>query len=394
LLIQPSKEGLKHKIGERKDFVNGGIYLIQNDGQLVEMTEKAYDSEHLLQGLLAQYPNLLAGDQMDNSQPRRWLLISRERGVPSEEGGNFRWSVDHLFLDQDAIPTIVEVKRSSDTRIRREVVGQILDYAANAVVYWPVETIRAEFEANHEDPQQIIAEFLSGIETDEEEFWQKAKTNLQAGKVRLVFVADEIPTELRRVVEFLNQQMDPAEVLAVEVKQYVGGDLKTLVPRVIGQTVEAQRKKSSATRTGRQWDEVRFFEELEAQAPQAREPARAIFEWARDHTSTIRWGKGSKYGSFYPTINHQGAEITPLSVQTLGSFSVWFGELKNQPPFADENKRFELLRRLNEISEVTVPRRAIDKYPNIPLTTLNEGEARAQFVRILDWIVQELKTTI
>jgi len=40
-------------------------------------------------------------------------------------------------LDQDAIPTIVEVKRSTDTRIRREVVGQMLGYAANAVVYCP-----------------------------------------------------------------------------------------------------------------------------------------------------------------------------------------------------------------------------------------------------------------
>jgi hypothetical protein len=67
-------------------------------------------------------------------------------------GSGNRWSVDHLFLDQDAVPTIVEVKRSTDTRIRREVVGQMLDYAANAVVYWPVEAIRAEFEANQEDP--------------------------------------------------------------------------------------------------------------------------------------------------------------------------------------------------------------------------------------------------
>ena len=32
------------------------------------------------------------------------------------------------------MPTLVEVKRSSDTRIRREVVGQMLHYAANAVV--------------------------------------------------------------------------------------------------------------------------------------------------------------------------------------------------------------------------------------------------------------------
>jgi hypothetical protein len=39
------------------------------------------------------------------------------------------------------VPTLVEVKRSDDTRIRREVVGQMLDYAANGVVYWPGEVL-------------------------------------------------------------------------------------------------------------------------------------------------------------------------------------------------------------------------------------------------------------
>jgi hypothetical protein len=48
-------------------------------------------------------------------------------------------------------------------------------------------------------------------------FWSRVKTNLQAGRIRMVFVADEIPIELARVVEFLNTEMDPAEVLAVEV---------------------------------------------------------------------------------------------------------------------------------------------------------------------------------
>jgi hypothetical protein len=94
-----------------------------------------------------------------------------------------------------------------------------------------------------------------------EQFWQKAKTNLQAGRVRMVFVADEIPSELQRIVEFLNGQMDPAEVLAVEIKQYVGRGLQTLVPRVLGQTVEAIIKK-----TGRQinkWDKASFFKVLE-----------------------------------------------------------------------------------------------------------------------------------
>ncbi len=67
--------------------MSGGIYLIQENGQLVdckerkslmEMKEQAYDSEELLQQLLVKYPNLLAGDQMNSISPRRWLLVSRE----------------------------------------------------------------------------------------------------------------------------------------------------------------------------------------------------------------------------------------------------------------------------------------------------------------------------
>jgi hypothetical protein len=73
-------------------------------------------------------PSAIGGNQIDAKEPKRFLLIEQECGVPAREAGADRWSIDHLFIDQDAIPTIVEVKRSSDTRIRREVVGQMLDY--------------------------------------------------------------------------------------------------------------------------------------------------------------------------------------------------------------------------------------------------------------------------
>jgi hypothetical protein len=73
--------------------------------------------------------------------------VKREAGVPDREAGGSRWSLDHLFLDQEAVPTLVEVKRGDDTRIRREVVGQMHDYAANGVVYWPAERLRTDFEA-------------------------------------------------------------------------------------------------------------------------------------------------------------------------------------------------------------------------------------------------------
>jgi hypothetical protein len=141
--------------------VSGGIYLLRDDDQLVEMLERPYDSEDVLQRLLDKHPSLLAGDQLGAATPRRWLLVAREASLPSGEDGGGRWSVDLLFLDQDAVPTLVEVKRSSDTRIRREVVGQMLDYAANAVVYWPIDRLRATFEASHKtsgsDPNEVVS---------------------------------------------------------------------------------------------------------------------------------------------------------------------------------------------------------------------------------------------
>ncbi len=368
----------------------GGVYLIQEDGGLVEMAERPYDSEDLLQRLIAEHPNLLAGDQIDTDEPRRWLLISREVPLASEEEGGGRWSVDHLFLDQDAIPTIVEVKRSTDTRIRREVVGQMLDYAANAVVYWPVETLQVQFEADcvgrGADAEAVIEEFL-GMDAAREEFWQKAKTNLQAGKVRLVFVADEIPSELRRVVEFLNEQMDPAEVLAIEIKQYAGRGMKTLVPRVVGQT-----KKATPALGARQWDESSFFRALgERTGMDEAESARRILEWARAKGLRILWGKGRLDGSFTPELDHGGTRYKFVRFYTYGSVEILFEYLYYQPPFDDKSVRLELLRHLNEIPGANISPDKIAKRPTIHLRLLKDDAVMVRFLGALDWVTEKIR---
>ena len=139
------------------------------------------------------------------------------------------------------------------------------------------------------------------------------KTNLQAGRVRLVFVADEIPPELRRVVEFLNSQMDPAEVLAVEVKQFVGENLKTLVPRVLGQTETARQKKSADRGEARQWDEASFFSDLtQRRGEQEAAVARILLEWAKEHGLRIWWGKGKQDGFVLPDVRQQVRQELPV----------------------------------------------------------------------------------
>jgi len=39
----------------------------------------------------------------------------------------------------------------------------------------------------------------------------------------MLIVSDDLPEELVRVIEFLNGQMNPAEILGVEVPQYLWG---------------------------------------------------------------------------------------------------------------------------------------------------------------------------
>lgn len=79
-----------------------------------------------------------------------------------------------------------------------------------------------------------------------ESFWINVKKNLQAGKIRILFAADGVPSELRVVVDFLNKRMDPAKILAIELREFSGQDLRTIVPHVYGRTQEATTRKGSA----------------------------------------------------------------------------------------------------------------------------------------------------
>ena len=226
------------------------VIFVRQGEELVSLAVAPYEAEAVLQELLEHYPQLLAGYEMSRNDPRRFLLVCREAPIADQYGAG-RWSLDHLFVDQDAIPTLVEVKRSSDTRIRREVVGQMLDYAANGTRYWGDGTLAQLFERTcagiGRDPAAVLAE-VAGQDADAQDFWDRAERNLRGGAVRLVFVADVIPDELATVIEFLNTQMHDTEVYGVEVRRYgSGGTAECFVPRLIGATAAAQAEKRSQT---------------------------------------------------------------------------------------------------------------------------------------------------
>ena len=362
--------------------MSSGVFLLNKDGSLEEMNQEDYSSEEYLQTCLENYPNLLAGEQINETNPRKWIVISREFPVPGDDFSGGRWSLDHLLLDQEGIPTLVEVKRSSDTRIRREVVGQMLDYAANAISFWKVETIRLRYESKFgNDSEQAKIDMDSKFENpvEYEDYWEKVDNHLKTGRIRLLFVADEIPSELKQIVEFLNQQMNPAEVLAIEIKQYTGQEQSTFVPRVIGQSL----KTVSAKQSKKQWDESLFLDEISSKyGAEIIEVVNKLLKWGKDQNLRIWWGSGSNHGSCFLVKDHNEVPYSSFAIWTNGNIEIQFQHMKNRPVYDSKDMRLELLNQLNDIRNIQIAFDRIDYRPSIELNSLINEESLGKFISI------------
>ena len=196
--------------------------------------------EDALQTFLENYPQIIPGKQIDpgSDDPPRFVLLRREMPV----GG---WSLDHLFADQRGILTLVETKLFQNPESRREVIGQIIESAANATEFWSGGSARqkaTEFWSNQKQPRELDKVFQEefGGDLDTEDFWEKVEENLKHGKMRLIIATDELRPELRRMIEYLNNEMENTEVLGLELKFY-GEETESmvLVPLLVGQSQSA-----------------------------------------------------------------------------------------------------------------------------------------------------------
>ncbi|MGH7024015.1 MAG: hypothetical protein ACREEB_10550 [Caulobacteraceae bacterium] len=362
------------------------VFIIDDKNQLTPLTRTDYVSEDLFQKLLADHPALLsqvAGDE------GRLLLIRREAPVADSADGGGRWSLDHLFIDRQSVPVLVEVKRASDTRARREVVAQMLDYAANGVAYWPVSDLVAAFRSSvseeaHADTK--LDAFLEGA--DAEEFWRQVDLNLRAGRIRMVFVADRIPGELRRIVEFLNEQMSPAEVLAIEVEQFTTATgMRVLTPRLLGVTERAKSAKGVQSAMPPISEEA-WLEDLGTRhGAIAVQMAEKALAWFR--------GEGLRIEMTKTQENIHAALLRPdgkptwtfFIARATGKIHVALDYLSYNPAFADEDVRLGLLEKFRALPGVAITTDKTKGWPGVPLEALARPEVWDGFVKIAEDIL-------
>ncbi len=370
--------------------MNSSVFVIDKANDLIELNRADYDSEDLFQSLLAEHPALLSHASGTSG---KLLLVQREVAVPEVEDASGRWSLDHLFLDRQGVPILVEVKRASDTRLRREVVAQMLDYAANGVAYWPIEQLSSVFAAQPGNEARVkgFMDFLDGDDPDA--FWRQVESNLKAGRVRMVFVADRIPRELRRIVEFLNEQMRPAEVLAIEVEHFTGaGGLRLLAPRVVGATERAASAKAVQPQKAPLSEEQWLNDVLASKGEAAATNACRLLDWFR--TEGFLVGMTESQDAMYARLlRPDGKPAWPFFVRrSSGKMETSLQYLKDSPAFESEGARLSLLNRIKSLPGQTITTVKTTGWPAVPLEALSDDSVWEGITKIARYVKEQIET--
>lgn len=358
---------------------NRPIYAEDETGRLVPMSPAAPPDEDELQALIADHPDIVGEAEGE------LLFIGRESGIPDADGAAARWAIDHLFVTRGAVPVLLEVKRATDTRLRREVVGQLLDYAANGSAYWPAGTLEEAFRATSaaqgQDPDDRLAAFLG--EAENAGFWGQVEANLAAGRLRLVIAADVIPPELARVIEFLNDQMR-AEVRGVELRYFrSAGGRRTLVPRIVGQTERAKVARSEGSRpTPSASVDAWLAQIMEERGTAFAEPARRLVDLFVALGASLSITAANSISIAFPGDGSGPAK--PMHLTRRGRIEFYLGSLGRFPALTDPAVRQAWLDRV-EAQVGGLSHQRAEGWPRLPLDRLSgdSWDAFATLVREL-----------
>jgi hypothetical protein len=180
----------------------------------------------------------------------------------------------------------------------------------------------------------------------------------------MLFVADRIPAELKRIVEFLNEQMNPAEVLALELQQFVASGLRTIVPVLYGKTERAGQIKKESARRNRSVPELLQEIQILVANDVALEIA-SLAGFASASPYNIRASGGSL---FMGCRNKDSDLVEPFALVTDGKVWAQLDDGHMKAPFDDAGMRARLSERLRGIQGLNFTSKL--QFPTSPLTNM------------------------
>jgi hypothetical protein len=304
------------------------LFHISNTNEIEVIDQASYRDESAggfgevtMQELIVDHPELIPSDDINPSDPPRFLVVRSEAGVTAG-------SMDILLVDDKGIPTVVETKLIDNREIRRSVLAQGVEYLAHLKTEWTAQRMVDEGrvfwnERKGDLDTQAVQRLGRQLDAD---FLARIDSNIGSNRMRLIIASDEIPPELKQIIEFLNDASD-FDIYGIEVRLFTGKDTnrKILAPRLVGLTETARERKGSTS--GPRWSHERFIEDLQHDSPSgAAAFAEELMQFGKQLTGRdVEWGTGKGRGSFTVRLVVGANRFSLFSVYTTAELSVNIG---------------------------------------------------------------------
>lgn len=202
--------------------------LVRKDGKWAPAEPVVYGAEGEFQVLVQEtFEKILASDS------DRPVVVARE--VPTPEGGR----IDVAAVDQDGVITLCECKLEKNAGSRREVLGQILEYAASLSGLSFADLRRLMSHPLGGDLVDAMRE-RAGEDFDPAAWEESVAQSLATGRFRLVVAVDQLTDVLKQTVLYLNERASFSLVVA-ELRRVSHDGVEVLAPSLFGEEA-AQRK--------------------------------------------------------------------------------------------------------------------------------------------------------
>ena len=268
-----------------------GQLLIRDGDDLWRNAEPfAYQMEEALQDLLATHPSLIPGVSI-HARTAREL----QSGVGP---------ADVVAVDGDGALTLVECKLATNQEARREIVGQVFDYAAQ-LSKMPIE----EFEARW-NKRNGIPLFGSGDEAAR----SALAVNLAEGRFRMVLAVDQVNSTLRGIVEFISSRLRPeTSLVLVEYRRWRDGSQEFLVPQMFGLDLQPTENVPVPAATTKTWTLEEYLNWVRVNDPTALAAVGAIAKVQTELGASYKGGGGKTPSGAFIMIAANGFAAKPFT---------------------------------------------------------------------------------
>lgn len=213
------------------------VHALERMPLAVRGSGAAYD-ERWLQMLVQRNPSLLPIDQIE---PGLADVVPVCVELPAPSG-----FMDNLLMTPDGGVVVVEAKLWRNGEARREVVGQVLDYAKD-LARWTYADLQAAVRRANKDPGFDLYRCVCGAETaqeDEASFVDAVSRNLRLGRFLILIAGDGIQESAEELAGYLQRHVSLHFTLAlVELslwKSPLDGGV-FVQPKVVTRTVQIER---------------------------------------------------------------------------------------------------------------------------------------------------------